>query len=134
MHLFSKTNYSQMLRLACRSARGATGCEICGLIVYTGYHLTFVQTRNASRRPGSFILLPKDVREIVAATKLLGQEIVGTFHSHPVGIPTPGHADIFHAVNDSLMFIFDCTDRKGCLWKIKGGRARSVPFGFCKEA
>jgi len=134
MHLFAKTNYSQMLRQACRSARKTAGSEICGLIVYTGCHLSFVPTRNASRRSGSFVLSRPDVRRIVAAAKILGQEIVGTFHSHPVGVATPSRADIMHAVDDSLMFIFDCTVRKGCLWKIKGGRARSLPFGFSQVA
>ena len=134
MHLFAKTHYSQMLKQACRSARETAGSEICGLIVDTGFHLAFVPTRNASRRVGSFVLSRPDVRRIVAAAKILGQEIVGTFHSHPVGVATPSRTDIMHAVDDSLMFIFDCTDRTGSLWKIKGGRARSLPFSFCHDA
>jgi proteasome lid subunit RPN8/RPN11 len=134
MHLFDKTNYSKCLRQACRSARETDGMEICGLIVDTGCHLSFVSTRNVSSQFGKFALSRPDVRRIVAAVKILGQEIVGTFHSHPVGIATPSKTDIKHAVDDSLMFIFDCTDRKGSLWKIKGGRARSISFGFFQNA
>jgi proteasome lid subunit RPN8/RPN11 len=134
MYLFDKAHYSKFLRQACRSARKTAGTEICGLIVDTGCHLSFVPTHNVSSRVGGFALSRPDVRQIVAAAKVLGQEIVGTFHSHPVGVATPGKTDIQHAVDDSLMFIFDCTDRKGCLWKIKGGRARPLPFGFCQEA
>src|SRR5206468_2463429 len=88
----------------------------------------FIQTRNASARAGSFVFSPPEVRRIVGATKVLGQKVVGTFHSHPVGLPIPGPSDIRHAVDDSLMFIFDCIGRDGQLWKIKGGRARRLPF------
>jgi proteasome lid subunit RPN8/RPN11 len=133
MNLFSKPHYSKILQQACRSSREIAGTEICGLIVDTGYHLAFVPTRNVSPRVGSFILSRPDVRRIVAAAKVLGQEIVGTFHSHPVGLATPSQTDIMYAVDDSLMFIFDCMDRKGCLWKIKGNKARSLPFGFCQD-
>jgi proteasome lid subunit RPN8/RPN11 len=133
MHLFDKPHYSKVLRHACRSARATAGTEICGLIVDTSYHLSFVPTRNVSSRVGSFVLSRPDVRRIVAAAKILGQEIVGTFHSHPVGVAMPSRTDIMHAVNDSLMFIFDCTDRKGCLWKIRGGKARPQAFGFFQD-
>lgn len=134
MHLFIKPHYFRILRQACRSTHETAGAEICGLIVDTGYHLSFVPTRNVSSRVGSFALSRPDVRRIVAAAMVLGQEVVGTFHSHPVGLAVPGKTDIMHAVDNSLMFIFDCMDRKGCLWKIKGGKARSLPFGFCKSA
>lgn len=129
MHLFIKPHYSKILRQACCSARKTAGAEICGLIVDTGHHLSLVPTRNVSPRVGSFILSRPDARRIVAAA-----EVVGTFHSHPVGLATPSRTDIMHAVDDSLMFIFDCMDRKGCLWKIKGGKARSLPFSFCQYA
>ena len=134
MHLFDKSRYKMVLREACRSARQTHGAEICGLIVDTGCHLSFVPTRNVSSRVGSFALSRPDVRWIAAAVKILAQEIVGTFHSHPVGVATPGKTDIEHAVDDSLMFIFDCTEREGRLWEIKGGRARPLLFGFVQDA
>jgi len=130
MHFFDKAQYSKLLREARYAACQKAGAEICGLIINTGYHLAFVQTRNASRRAGGFVLSSPDVRRIVAATQSLGQEVVGTFHSHPAALPAPGDSDIRHAVDDSLMFIFDCIGRKGRLWKIKKGRARSIKFRF----
>jgi proteasome lid subunit RPN8/RPN11 len=133
MYLFVESNYAKILQQACSSARKTAGSEICGLIVDTGCHLSFVPTRNASRRAGSFALSRHDVRQIVSAVKILGQEVVGTFHSHPVGIATPGNADVEYAVDDSLMFIFDCMDKKGFLWKIKNGKARSLHFDFFKR-
>jgi hypothetical protein len=31
------------------------------------------------------------------------------------------------------MFIFDCLGKNGRLWKIKGGKARPLPFGFIQN-
>lgn len=89
-----------------------------------------MRTRNTRRRPGGFVLSCLDVRKIVAAAKVLGQEVVGTFHSHPLGVAEPGQSDIDHAVDDSLMFVFDCLGRVGRLWRIKGGKACSLKFDF----
>jgi len=133
MHLFSKSQYSHFLRQACGVATESSGTELCGLIIDTGCHLFFVKTRNISRKAGGFAFSGPDIRRIVAATKVLGQEIVGTFHSHPVGVATPGRTDIDNAVDDSLMFIFDCMGKKGRLWKIKAGKARPLSFGFLKN-
>jgi proteasome lid subunit RPN8/RPN11 len=132
MHVFDKDQYRSTLREACNSAHGSDGRELCGLIVSTGRHLSFVRTRNTLRRPGGFALSRLDVRKIVGAARVLGQEVVGTFHSHPRGLAEPGHSDIEHAVDGSLMFIFDCLGRTGRLWRIKGGKARSLEFDFLK--
>jgi proteasome lid subunit RPN8/RPN11 len=134
MHLFLKSQFNRVLLEARRSAGATPGTEICGLLVDTGGFLSFVQTRNASPRVGSFVLSRPEVRRIVAAVKVLGQEIVGTFHSHPGREPVPGASDIRHAVDDSLMFIFDCIGREGQLWKVKGGRPRRMAFGFVHAA
>ncbi|MBI5819676.1 MAG: Mov34/MPN/PAD-1 family protein [Verrucomicrobia bacterium] len=130
MHSFDKYQYSRILREGRNATGKASGAEICGLIVDTGHHLSFVLTRNASSRVGSFVLSRRDVRRVAAAVKVLGQEIVGTFHSHPMSLPVPGASDIKYAVDDSLMFICDCIGRKGRLWRIKQGRARELKFGF----
>ena len=130
MHLFLKPQFDRILREARRGARAIPGTEICGLLVDTGGFLSFVQTHNVSRRAGSFALSRPEVRHIVAAVKVLGQEIVGTFHSHPGGEPIPGPSDIRYAVDDSLMFIFDCIGNEGQLWRIKRGRTHRMPFGF----
>ncbi|MEJ0091370.1 MAG: Mov34/MPN/PAD-1 family protein [Limisphaerales bacterium] len=130
LHNFDKVQFEKFLREARRLAREVAGTEICGLIIDTGHQLSFVPTRNVSSRVGSFALSRPDVRRVVAATKILGQKVVGTFHSHPVGIATPGKSDIKYAVDGSLIFIFDCIGRKGSLWKIKNGKAHSLNFDF----
>jgi proteasome lid subunit RPN8/RPN11 len=129
MYILDESCFKRLLRDACRTTRKTPGVEICGLIIDTGCHLSLVPTRNVSPRVGSFVLSRQDVRRIVAATEVLGQEIAGTFHSHPLGVAMPGKSDIKSAVDDSLMFIFDCNGKEGRLWKIKGGKAR--PLAFC---
>lgn len=130
MYFFEKGQFQKLLRQACNLARRKCGTEICGLIVDSGYHLKFVEPRNLSRRSGCFVFSKQDVRKIVAATKTLGQEVVGTFHSHPAALAVPGDSDIQNAVDDSLMFLFDCIGKTGRLWRIQKGRAKSIEFGF----
>ncbi|MGI8431425.1 MAG: Mov34/MPN/PAD-1 family protein [Chthoniobacterales bacterium] len=115
------------MRDACDASR-RQGREICGLLVDTGFALSFVSVPNASRRGGSFIFSKPDVRRISAAAATLGQQVVGTFHAHPVADATPGESDIRNTFDDSLMFIFDCADRKGRLWRIKRQKAKELKF------
>jgi proteasome lid subunit RPN8/RPN11 len=133
MQLLDKAQYNYFLREARRVARISSGTEICGLIVNIGFYLSFVQTRNLSRHAGSFVLCGSDVRRIVSSVNNLKQEVVGTFHSHPAATATPGKSDIEHAVDDSLMFVFDCIANEGRLWKIKKGTAKPVSFGFLQN-
>jgi len=130
MYILNEACFKRLLQDACRRTRKVPGTEICGLIIDTGYHLSLIPTRNVSPRVGSFVLSRPDVRQIAAAAKVLGQEIAGTFHSHPLGVATPGKSDIKNAVDDSLMFIFDCIGKEGRLWKIKAGKAFPLAFGF----
>ncbi len=126
MFQISKSQYRQLLG----KARHISHREICGLLVDTGYFLSFVETTNASKRNGSFLFRAREIRNVVNAAKILQQEIVGTFHSHPFSEAKPGPRDIENAVDDSLMFIFDCIGRSGRLWRIKGGKAREVKWKF----
>jgi proteasome lid subunit RPN8/RPN11 len=128
--LFCHSQFRSLLRQACLTAKLNPGSELCGLLVDSGYHVVFVQTRNISRRAGSFSFSKTEIRRVVKAAQILGQDIVGTFHSHPVGIAQPSLADIANAVDDSLMFIFDCTGKEGRLWKIRNGKARPMEFRF----
>lgn len=134
MHILLKSEFTQLLREAVRVSRQRPGTEICGLLIDTGSHLEFVQTRNVCRRPGGFAFSAPEVRRVVAKVSNSGQEVVGTFHSHLVGLPSPSPSDIEHAVDDSSMFVFDCIGRGGRLWRIRDGAARPLRYGFVQEA
>lgn len=102
--------------------------EVCGLLVDNGHEIELVRLRNAERRPGGFRFFVRDVREVERAARVLGHAVVGTFHSHPLFLAEPGEGDLRQARNGSLMLIIDCTGRRAMLWRVKGGRARRVPY------
>jgi proteasome lid subunit RPN8/RPN11 len=130
MFRISKSQYRELLGKACRLARRSSGREICGLLLDTGCFLSLVETSNASKRGGSFLLRGKEIRRVSAAAQTLRQEVVGTFHSHPISEARPGPRDISSADDGSLMFIFDCIGRNGRLWRIRRRRAREVRWDF----
>jgi len=98
------------------------------LLVHCGHAASLVPVRNISRHHGSFRFSSREVRRICAAAKTLGLEVVGTYHSHPLGVAQPGDSDIRNAVNDSFMLVFDCMDKKAQLWKISRGAAKKLKY------
>jgi proteasome lid subunit RPN8/RPN11 len=131
MQIIDKREYKKLLSEARSHAKGNR--EICGLLIDTGMHISFVRVRNVARRRCGFNLSVQDVRRIDHAVKVLGQEIIGTFHSHPCSDDSPGESDITGTVDDSLMFIFDCIGKAGSLWKIKGGKAKKLKYVFIQD-
>jgi proteasome lid subunit RPN8/RPN11 len=112
---------------AVRVAKHA-GREICGLLVDNGFFLELVLLENKVRRGGGFAFYVKQVRKIQAGAKALGHEIVGTFHSHPAYVATPGESDIAGALDNSLMLIIDVCGKACVLWRIRSGRATKLPL------
>ncbi|HUN57996.1 MAG TPA: Mov34/MPN/PAD-1 family protein [Candidatus Binataceae bacterium] len=117
----------ELINRAVRAAKKGSK-EICGLIVDNKCCLDLIECKNKSRRPAHSEFYYQEVRRIVNVAKTLNYEVVGTFHSHPFGLAQPGKTDINYAVNDSLMLIIDCTNRKAKLWHIKNGKAKRVQF------
>lgn len=104
------------------------GREVCGLLVDNGRFLELVQVRNKCRTGGGFAFYVGEVRAIKKMVAARGHEIVGTFHSHPIGVATPGRSDIHHAVDDSVMLICDVTGREWALWHILDHQSARVAF------
>lgn len=102
------------------------GREICGLLVASGKTLTAVRLRNKRTRGGSWALYAEDARKCIVGMKRDGGEVIGTFHSHPLGFAEPGDSDIANAPDDSLMLVIDCFDRKWGLWHIRSGKAQRL--------
>jgi proteasome lid subunit RPN8/RPN11 len=111
-----------------RIASKANGREICGLILSNSYFLELVQVRNKIKRGGGFAFYFSEVRAIRKFAELCKHEIVGTFHSHPVGLPQPGRADLYTAVDDSMMLIFDVIGGTEKLWHVKNRTAKQLQF------
>ena len=105
-----------------------SGIEVCGLIISNGFFFDLLETRNKSKKPGSFQFYPSEGRRIEKAVKILGYEIVGTFHSHPVGLPEPGEIDIKYSEENDCMLIFDCLGSEAKMWNIKKGKAKEIKY------
>jgi len=116
-----RRSHAELLKLARHEAKEDR--EICGFLIDNGYFLQLQPAKNMSKTEGSFSYCKKEVNELKKSTSKLGIEIVGTFHSHPISEAIPGPNDVKHALDDSLMLIFDCIGKEGKLWYIKDGRS-----------
>lgn len=94
------------------------GKEICGLLVDNGYYVDLIQVKNKIERGSSFAFYVNEIRAIQKAVSTLNYEIIGTFHSHPVGLAEPGKSDIENTHNDSYMIIFGVMEKEIELWYI----------------
>jgi proteasome lid subunit RPN8/RPN11 len=102
--------------------------EICGLILFNGHFFELLQVRNKSKRGGGFSFYYREIRGIEKMARLYNHEIVGTFHSHPAGVATPGPSDLSNAVDDSIMLIYDVTGQSAALWHIKNRKSKRLQF------
>jgi len=89
-----------------------------------------IQVRNKTKRGGGFSFYSREIRAIRKMAPLIKHEIVGTFHSHPVGLPAPGPSDLHNAVDDSIMLIYDVMGRSAKLWYVKNLKAINLEFSL----
>lgn len=106
------------------------GSEICGLILDNGYFYELIRVRNKSKHGGGFSFYFTEIRTIQKMAKLFGHEIVGTFHSHPVGISTPGESDLHNALDDSIILIYDVMGCSADLWHIKNIKSKRLKYSL----
>jgi proteasome lid subunit RPN8/RPN11 len=130
--LVSSEEINRLLRRAL--ARSRSLVEICGLLVDNGTFLSLVETRNVSRRYGSFQLHRGDWGKVERAAHALGWEVVGTFHSHIASDPIPSRGDIEGAMDGHLMLILDATGRTFDLWQIRRGKAHKRTYEVHPES
>jgi proteasome lid subunit RPN8/RPN11 len=122
-----RTSLDRASKRAKQAAKN-NGEEICGLLVDNGYFLELVHVRNKCKTGGGFAFYINEIRAIKKMAIAFDHEIVGTFHSHPVGLAKPGKSDVYNAVDDSLMLIFDVFGKTCALWHIEGKAVKPVQF------
>jgi proteasome lid subunit RPN8/RPN11 len=126
---FLKHQYEKMQSGARRLAK-IDGREICGLILDNRYFFELIEVRNKTKRGGGFSFYYNEVRAIRKMARLCKHEIVGTFHSHPVGLSTPGESDLHNAVDGSMMLIFDVMGGSAEFWHIKNQKGKRLRFSL----
>jgi desampylase len=86
---------------------GSPDEEICGLLLGKGLRVErLMPCRNVSAMPAHSFEL--DPRALVAAhreARAGGPEIVGHYHSHPVGPAAPSARDAAHAMGDGAVWL-----------------------------
>ena len=102
--------------------------EICGLLIDNGFCFDMLVVPNKSKSIGSFAFDETAVKRIKRAVQLTGNEIIGTFHSHPWSPAKPSKSDIENTLDDSLMMIISVSDQSAKLWYIKNGMASSIQY------
>ncbi len=125
IYSISRQAFDALMRRAVANGK-RRGREICGLLVAHANVLTPIPLRNKVKGGGSWAFYSREVRQAVAMAERGEGEVVGTFHSHPIGLPEPGTSDIENGQRDSLMLIVDCLDKKWGLWHIDGGEAKRL--------
>ena len=94
--------------------------EVCGVILRNSNgFLNFEYLVNRSTKPGAFQFNVTDIEPVSERASLLGQEVIGSFHSHPLSEPVPGDGDIKNAFYKNIEFIYDVCGREGRLWQLK---------------
>lgn len=116
-----------------RQAARYNGEEICGLLIDNGYFLELVHVKNKCKTGGGFAFYIHEIRAIKKMAAAFDHEIVGTFHSHPLGLAEPGKSDIYYAINNSLMLIFDVLGKTFALWHIQGKKAKLVEYDIIED-
>ena len=76
--------------------------ECCGLLLGQGRMVDEVRpARNIARDPGRrFLIDPADHFAALREARVRGRTVLGAYHSHPHGEPSPSETDIAEAVED----------------------------------
>jgi proteasome lid subunit RPN8/RPN11 len=79
-------------------AREASPNECCGLLVgRRGAVESAVRARNLEAGPTRYLIDPQDHFAAMKAARAQGLRVIGAYHSHPAGAPTPSPSDIAEA-------------------------------------
>lgn len=107
-----------------KAASRALPCEACGVLLGSSTEVKqFIETVNVHPTPETHFEI--DPQALIHAHKNAregGPEIIGYFHSHPIGDAKPSETDCARAAHDGKLWIIAGVDGLGC-W-------RDDPKGF----
>lgn len=98
-----------------RAASAASPNEACGILLGKRHKITrAVETRNVHSAPEThFEIDPQALIDAHRAARAGGPEIVGYFHSHPSGEPTPSQTDQDMAAGDGAIWAICANETVG---------------------
>jgi proteasome lid subunit RPN8/RPN11 len=107
--------------------------EACGLLGGSGGRVEKVYLiANATPSPVSYSMKPEELVRAIVEIEERGWELLGIFHSHPAGPPTPSAADVAEAYYPDSAYVI-CAPDAGGRWQarafeIKNGETREIPI------
>jgi desampylase len=88
------------------AATAAAPFEACGLLVGDGARIVrIVPARNVEASATRYTVAPEDHFAALRSARRDGLEVIGAYHSHPAGDPTPSATDAALATPDFLYVI-----------------------------
>jgi desampylase len=110
---------SELHRLLLREAAASPGTEVCGLLVGDKSVVRAVPAANIATEPGdTFEIDPATLFSAIRAERAGQGKLVGYYHSHPVGPPTPSARDTARAVCDGRFWLI-IGERRVTAWIMK---------------
>ena len=104
--------------------------EVCGVVLLDSQNFMNLEyLTNRTNSPGTHSMEVCDINKIA----LKGNEILGSFHSHPISEARPGDKDIQMGFYKKTEFIYDVCGREGRLWHLDGGHLIELDFEIYKE-
>lgn len=125
----AETLYRQMLTFA----KKALPNEACGLVSGVGDQaMRFYPTPNAAASPTRYYIDPQVLYETLQRIGKEGGSLVGIFHSHPHGPPTPSQTDVALAYYPQAVYLIasglDTQQPVLRAFRIVEGRVEEEPF------
>lgn len=103
--------------------------EACGLLAgREGRAQRVYLVANAARSPVRFSMAPEELIRAIIEIEDNGWELIGIFHSHPAGPPTPSATDIAEAYYPDSAYVICCPAEGG--WQ---ARAFEIRDGAVRE-
>jgi len=105
-------------------ARAEAPNECCGLLVgRPGSIARAVPARNIADRPAArYLIDPQDYFEAIRTARASGCAVIGFYHSHPAGPPTPSPTDLAEAGDPEAIYVIAGTGAGGPLADIRAFR------------
>jgi proteasome lid subunit RPN8/RPN11 len=102
--------------------------EVCGAVVANGDgHLRLIFLENKAEASYRFVVRRRDLAEVRRGLRGSGERLIGTFHSHPIGLAKPSPRDRKLCGLRTYLLIYDVCGREAKLWRLtKDGARRRV--------
>jgi proteasome lid subunit RPN8/RPN11 len=114
----SKRQRAKLHRLA-YAAQQTGHKEICGLLALSdGEYLQLHPILNENTCSYKYQLSRSAIREAQRKLKGRGLEVIGSFHSHPLGYAVPSQGDFASAFYKKLELIYDVCAREIKVWRL----------------